>query len=124
MRFLRINDDSGSATIEFIAFGLIGAISVLFASQFLSDVQHRQFIVQQTAKQLARSLVSVTRPSDLDIMIETVSSSYHLNTNDLNYLVVCDPACDSIAKIEPGALVSVTVSYANSSSTVRMRTLR
>ena len=126
MRFLRfnLNDEVGSATLEFVVFGVLAGFSILFASQQLLALQNGQFVVQQFSKQIARALVHSSDAVAIESLLEALSQSYSIGAGELRYEIDCQPACQGVTDISPGALIVVRVSYRGSTSETRMRALR
>lgn len=122
MRSLRFSDDSGSAAIDFIVFGVICSCAVLFSSLTIAAIQHEQLIAQQYSKQLARSIMF--GDTDLSVVERNLSKAYGLEVDDLDFSVTCEPACGDLNNISPGSVIEVTTTFRNARSTYRMRAQR
>lgn len=126
MRCLKsvLRGDKGSATLEFLAFGVIGSAVILFASTILMQAQAHQFATQQFSKQIARSLVYGGSETRVQAVIATLSSSFAIDEQTLDISINCSPMCKAVSDISPGALVEVKVTIEESVSISRVRARR
>lgn len=124
MRFWKINDESGSATIDFIVFGLVASAGILLASQTLGEAQHRQFVAQQFSKQLGRTLIANRNLAAAQSVVNQLAESYQISSVQLSYTVACVPACTELSKISPGALIDITAVFEQAQSHFRVRASR
>lgn len=121
---MQFDDDTGSASLEFIAFGVIASLGIMFATLELQALQNRQFVAQQFSKQIARSLVSNADRDRLSILLENLRGSYQLAEQDVTFSVSCQPQCVSVDSIEPGSVIEVSASFEGQTSVTRMRSAR
>ena len=121
---MRFADDSGSAALEFVAFGLIASLGIMFATLELQALQSRQFISQQFSKQIARSLVVNANQVKVADLTESLLHSYRLTKGEVIVSIMCQPACASVETIEPGSVIEVHATYEGQTAITRMRSAR
>lgn len=121
---MQCDDDTGSAALEFVAFGVIASLGIMFATLELQALQNRQFVSQQFSKQIARSLFSNADGEKLVVLLENLRGSYELTEQDVTFSISCRPQCASVDLIEPGSIVEVSATFEGQTAVTRMRSAR
>ncbi len=105
----RLRGDDGSASLEFVAAGLILLLPVVYLVLVLSSVQAGAFAAEAAARQAARLFVQAesveAAQAVADRAIQFALADYGVDRDDASVAVTCVPA----ACLEPGAIVTVQV---------------
>lgn len=115
-----LQNDEGSALIEFVVFGLVAQISILMFAGSLLEQQKLQLAVESSARQAVRAatLSKDAAQADVASSIEAQqTANFGLVPGRLRIPVT--PAAP-----EAGELVSATASIDGASATARMRVPR
>lgn len=109
---LRITDDPGdrgSASLEFLAAGLILLVPLVYLILALGAVQNAALGTEATARFVARTLASGAEVGP-DLVRDSVAAAYGLDPDALDVRISCIPATDDCPAA--GTTVVVTVSDA------------
>ena len=87
--FAKINDDSGSAAIELIGFGLILQLPLLLLALQLLGFQHSQLAAEAIARNALRAWV-VTK-QDPNVAATQIASDFGLSQDQVTLATICDP---------------------------------
>lgn len=121
---IKLVDETGSAALEFIAFGLLASLGIMFATLELQSLQTKQFMTQQFSKQLARVLVSNPSQQSFDQVMNALTNAYQISREQVAVEISCVPSCETLGAISPGALIEVRIEIDDQSSVSRMRAAR
>lgn len=89
---MNFNDDTGSAVIELLLFGLVLQLPLLMFSIQLSDVQAKQFAVESAARHSMRSFVLFAIP--VEETINSIMTEFGVNEKpEIEF--TCIPDCTS-----------------------------
>jgi hypothetical protein len=117
---MKINDESGSAIIEFVVFGLVTQLAVLlFAGQILGQ-QKAQIAAATTARQAARAATISARAggvANLNVIRQQQEANFNLEPGQLALSL-------RPANPQAGDLVTATASIDGSTSSATMRVPR
>jgi len=115
-----LQNDEGSALIEFVVFGLVAQVSILMFAGSLLEQQKHQLAVESSARQAVRAATLSKDAAQADVAnsIEAQqTANFGLVPGRLRITVTPNaPAA--------GELVSATASIDGASATVRMRVPR
>ena len=115
-----LQNDDGSALIEFVVFGLVAQISILMFAGSLLEQQKLQLAVESSARQAVRAATLSKDAAQADVAnsIEAQQTA--------NFGLVPGRLRITVTPIAPaaGELVSATASIYGASATVRMRVPR
>lgn len=100
---MNFRDESGSAVIELLFFGVVLQVPLLVLSLHLGDVQSRQFAADSVARHALRSFVLFRTPVN-EAAIE-IAGQFGLEMEPKVYLV-CKPDCET-----EGAIAALTVTF-------------
>ena len=105
-------DDDGSASLEFVAAGLILLLPIVYLVLALSSIQAGAFAAEAAARQAARLFVQQqtleAAQGVADRAIQFALADYGVDQGDASVEITCAPA----ACLEPGAVVTVVVTVA------------
>jgi hypothetical protein len=103
-------DEAGSASIEFVAAGLILLLPTVYLVLALAAIQAGALAAEAAARQAARLFVQASTVEEAqavaDRAIQFALADYGVAADDANVTISCVPA----ACLEPGAIVTVSVS--------------
>lgn len=99
-------DDSGSAVVDFIGFGVFLQIPILVFSVGALSIQHQQFALEAIARHAIRAHVLIPDNANTSRVVSELASDFGLSTSDLILNLNCnpDPRC-----FEPGSLVRLEI---------------
>ena len=102
-------DDAGSASLEFVAAGLILLLPIVYLVLALASIQAGAFAAEAAARQAARLFVQAqtleAAQGVADRAIQFALADYGVDEDDASVEITCVPA----ACLEPGAIVTVVV---------------
>jgi hypothetical protein len=102
-------DDGGSASLEFVAAGLILLLPIVYLVLALASIQAGAFAAEAAARQAARLFVQAdsveAAQAVADRAIQFAIADYGVTEDDVSVEISCSPA----ACLEPGAIVTVVV---------------
>jgi hypothetical protein len=102
-------DDDGSASLEFVAAGLILLLPIVYLVLALSSIQAGAFAAEAAARQAARLFVQAdsveAAQAVADRAIQFAVADYGVDEGDVSVEISCSPA----ACLEPNAVVTVVV---------------
>jgi Flp pilus assembly protein TadG len=105
-------DDDGSASLEFVAAGLILLLPIVYLVLALASIQAGAFAAEAAARQAARLFVQQqtleAAQGVADRAIQFALADYGVDERDASVEITCAPA----ACLEPGAVVTVVVTVA------------
>lgn len=105
-------DDDGSASLEFVAAGLILLLPIVYLVLALASIQAGAFAAEAAARQAARLFVQQqtleAAQGVADRAIHFALADYGVDEGDASVEITCAPA----ACLEPGAVVTVVVTVA------------
>lgn len=106
-----MNDDCGSAALEFITVGVILLVPLVYLIVALGSIQEHMLGAEAAARHLARVIAlapdAETAAEHGDRVVENIADQYGIERGSLEVSVTCAPrtaACPA-----PGALVTVVV---------------
>jgi hypothetical protein len=109
VRRWRLSDDEGSASLEFVAAGLILLLPVVYLVLALASIQAGAFAAEAAARQAARLFVQQQTLEEAqavaDRAIQFALADYGVDEGDASVEITCVP----VACLEPGAIVTVVV---------------
>ena len=104
--------DDGSASLEFVAAGLILLLPIVYLVLALASIQAGAFAAEAAARQAARLFVQQqtleAAQGVADRAIQFALADYGVDEGDASVEITCAPA----ACLEPGAVVTVVVTVA------------
>lgn len=102
-------DDDGSASLEFVAAGLILLLPIVYLVLALAAIQAGAFAAEAAARQGARLFVQAqtldAAQAVADRAIQVALADYGVADGDAEVSITCAPA----ACLDPGAIVTVAV---------------
>jgi hypothetical protein len=108
----RLRRDDGSASLEFVAAGLILLLPIVYLVLALASIQAGAFAAEAAARQGARLFVQAqtleAAQEIADRAIQVALADYGVAEEDASVSITCVPA----ACLEPGAIVTVAVTVA------------
>jgi Flp pilus assembly protein TadG len=91
-----VDDDAGSASLEFILAGLVLLVPLLYLVVALGAIQSSALGVEAGARHLARSIASAPDAATADARAEriraAVAEEYGISADALEVAVACEPA--------------------------------
>ena len=101
--------DAGSASLEFVAAGLILLLPIVYLVLALASIQAGAFAAEAAARQAARLFVQAqtleAAQEVADRAIQFALADYGVDEDDASVEITCVPA----ACLEPGSIVTVVV---------------
>jgi hypothetical protein len=107
---VKFSDDSGSAVIEFLGFGVLLQLPILMFTLQLVALQHDQLAAEAIVRQLARSFV--IEGKDPLVATSEVATNFGVTSNKLQVHVVCDPTDCS----QDGAVINIQAQVGQASA--------
>lgn len=89
MRFARFSDESGSAVLEFIGFGVMLQIPILMLATTLLGLQHDKLAAEAITRDALRSYTLLQLPP-ADNLVE-LASAYEIPTSRISLELRCWP---------------------------------
>lgn len=105
---MKINDEAGSAVIEFVLFAVVLQIGLLIYGLQLFGAQSSQLAAESAARHSLRSFI-LTGTNPEDTAIQVLKDFGMSKKVDVNF--TCDPDCNSA-----GSLVAVKIDVGNFSA--------
>lgn len=110
-------DESGSAVIELLGFGVLLQVPILVIAGQLLVVQHNQLAAQSLARQLVRVMLQSENAREADaranLMLTDAVGNFRIDRAQLDFAVDCEPAC-----WQPG-VITVTVTLDSVTETAK-----
>lgn len=104
-----LGEDAGSASLEFVAAGLILLLPIVYLVLALASIQAGAFAAEAAARQGARLFVQAQTVDEataaVDRAIRFTLADYGVAEGDAGVSITCVPT----ACLEPGAIVTVAV---------------
>ena len=107
---MKFSDDSGSAVIEFLGFGVLLQVPILLFTLQLVGLQHDQLAVEAIVRQVARSFV--IEGKDPWAAASQVAANFGVRANTLQVHVLCDPTDCS----QDGAVMNIQAQVGQASA--------
>lgn len=113
MQLERFSDERGSAVLEFVGFGLVLQLLILFAALQITEVQKHQLAAEAIARHALRSLII----SDVavDATANQVATDFGI-TQAPKLFLACNPDCQTA-----GALAQLKVVVGKAVAQAAMR---
>lgn len=104
--FTEIQQEEGSALVDFIGFGVLLQIPVLLFSIQALSLQNQQFAIEAIARHAIRAHVLASDITNTQRVVSELAADFGLNKSDLSWNLVCtpDPSC-----LDTGSLIQFEI---------------
>ncbi len=97
MRAMNFSDESGSAALELLVFGVLLQVPILAIATQFAGIQHQQLAAQTMSQQGLRAYVQSTATvadENLKRAMDDMSQNFGLSSGDLSYALSCLRDCN------------------------------